>query len=276
MNMLSNTPPPRDSAALWKHFSDTYFSLRAGLAALGFAMPFALYLYGKLFHGLDLQASMSAYFWAAGPDQCASFPVRTVFVGFLFAIGVFLFAYKGLTPLENTLLNFAAVCAALVAIFPERLSLAEAASDPQVAQLFENCPAVKAWAAQPSWPVHYAAAVLLFVLLAVVVWFCAEKSLEYLPVDRDAAAFRRAYRAIAVAMILFPAPGLAVAFLLGAPADKVFFVEAAGILTFGVYWSVKSFELHLSSLESDPGRALEHAARRKAGEARTSEHGGSR
>lgn len=264
MNMLSNTAPPGDSTELWKHFSDTYFSLRVGLASLGFAMPFVLYLYGKLGHGLDLQASMSAYFWAAGQDQCATFPVRTIFVGFLFAIGVFLFAYKGLTPLENTLLNFAAVCAALVAIFPERLSLGEAASDPRVAQLFENCPAVKAWAALPSWPVHYIAAVLLFVSLAVVVWFCAEKSLDYLPVDHDAAAFRRAYRAIAVAMILFPAPGLAVAFLFGVPADKVFFIEAAGILTFGVYWSVKSYELHLSCLESDPGKALKHAARRRA------------
>jgi hypothetical protein len=269
MNILSNTPPPSDSTELWKHFSDTYFSLRVGLASLGFAMPFVLYVYGKLGHGLDLQPSMSAYFWAAGPDQCASFPVRTIFVGFLFAIGVFLFAYKGLTPFENTLLNFAAVCASLVAIVPERLSLAEAANDPRVAQLFENCPAVKAWATLPSWPVHYMAAVLLFVLLAIIVWFCAEKSLEYLPVDYDAATFRRTYRAIAVTMILFPIPGFAVAFLLGVPSDKVFFIEAAGILTFGVYWSVKSYELHLSCLESNPGQALEHAARRKARELQT-------
>ena len=65
-------------------------------------------------------------------------------------------------------------------------------------------------------------------------------------------------------MILFPAPGLAVAFLFGVPADKLFFIEAAGILTFGVYWSVKSYELHLSCLESDPVKALEHAARRRA------------
>lgn len=276
MKLLSNTPPPSDSTELWKHFSDTYFSLRVGLASLGFAMPFVLYLYGKLGHGLDLQASMSAYFWAAGQDQCATFPVRTIFVGFLFAIGVFLYAYKGLTPLENTLLNVAAVCAALVAIFPERISLNEAAGDPRLAELFENCPAVKAWAALPSWPVHYMAAVLLFVFLAIVVWFCAERSLKYLPVDCDDAKFRRAYRAIAVAMILFPIPGLAVAFLFGVPSDKVFFIEAAGILTFGVYWSVKSYELHLSCLESNPGQALKHAARRKAREAQTAERGAPR
>ena len=205
MNMLSNTAPPGDSTELWKHFSDTYFSLRVGLASLGFAMPFVLYLYGKLGHGLDLQASMSAYFWAAGQDQCASFPVRTIFVGYVLpAIGVFLFALQRLRarehPAELRRRLRSARCD-----FPERLSLGEAASDLRVAQLFENCPAVKAWASLPSWPVHYIAAVLLFVSLAVVVWFCAEKSLDYLPVDHDAAAFRRAYRAIAVAMILFPA-----------------------------------------------------------------------
>ena len=128
MKMLSNTPPPKDSRELWKHFSDTYFSLRLGLISLAFAMPFVLYLYGKFGHGLDLQPSMSAYFWAAATDQCATFPMRTIFVGFLFAIGVALYMYKGLTPLENSLLNAAALCASLVAIFPERLSLTEARS----------------------------------------------------------------------------------------------------------------------------------------------------
>lgn len=140
MKMLSNTPPPRDSRELWKHFSDTYFSLRAGLAFLAFVMPFVLYLYGKFGHGLDLQPSMSAYFWAAVKDQCATFPMRTILVGFLFAIGVGLYVYKGLTPLENSLLNAAAICAALVAIYPERLSLAEADSDQRLAQLFKTCP----------------------------------------------------------------------------------------------------------------------------------------
>jgi hypothetical protein len=273
MKMLSNTPPPGNSTELWKHFSDTYFWLRAGLALLAFTMPFVLYLYGKLGHGLDLQPSMSAYFWAATKDQCATFPIRTIFVGFLFAMGVGLFVYKGLTPLENTLLNFAAICASLVAIFPERLSLIEAASDQRVAQLFESCPAVKAWATLPSWPVHYIAAVILFVLLAIVIWFCAEKSLEYLPVDQDAAKFRRIYRIISIAMILFPIPGFTVAFLFGVPSDKVFFIEAAGIITFGVYWSFKSYELHLSCLESNPGKALDHAAQRKARKAQTVESG---
>lgn len=273
MKMLSNTPPPKDSRELWKHFSDTYFSLRMGLVSLAFAMPFLLYLWGKFRHGLDLQPSISAYFWAAATDQCATFPMRTIFVGFLFAISVALYAYKGLTPLENSLLNAAAICALVVAIYPERLSLTDAASDPRVAQLFESCPAVKTWASLHSPPIHYTAAVILFVLLAIVAWFCAYKSLEYLPVGHDPAKFRRVYRSIAIAMILFPIPGFLVAFLFDVTSHKVFFIEAAGILTFGVYWAVKSYELKLSGLERDPVEALEHEKKRQPDEAQAVKQG---
>ena len=82
MKMLSNAPPT-DSRELFKHFSDTYFSLRTVLAGLAFAMPFILYFYGKWRHGLDLQPSMSAYFWAAAtasqtcPSPISPSPVIT-------------------------------------------------------------------------------------------------------------------------------------------------------------------------------------------------------
>ena len=120
MRMLSNIQPSEDSKELLKHFSYTYFSLRTGLAVIAFAMPFVLYLHGKFWHGLDLHPSMSRYFWAAELGQCATFPMRTIFVGFLFAIGAALYLYKGLTPLESLFLNGAAICASLVAIFPQR------------------------------------------------------------------------------------------------------------------------------------------------------------
>ncbi len=263
MKILSNTPPLRDSRELWRHFSKTYMSLRAGLFLLAFTMPVVLYLYGKFRHGLDLQPSMSAYFWAAGEGQCATFPMRTIFVGYLFAIGVGLFGYKGLTNLENSLLNVAALCAFTVAIFPERLLLEEADSQVQVAQLFAACPAVKDWAMQDSLPIHYIAAVILFVLLAVVAWFCANKSLDYLPVEHDPARFRRTYRMIAILMVLFPVVGYVVALLFGRTSDVVFFIEAAGIVTFGAYWFVKTQELKLSSLEKNPDEALQYAISRQ-------------
>lgn len=265
MAVLSNNPPARDSRELWKHFSDSYFSLRVALALFALCLPFVLWLYGDYIHGLDLRASMSGYFWAAAKDsQCATFPMRTIFVGFLFAIAICLYAYKGLTPLENTLLNLAAICAFLVALVPERLTLADAELDPQVKLLFNTCPAVIAWASDSHLPIHFMAAIVLFVLLAAVSWFCASKSLEYLPVGRDPAWFSRAYKAIAIAMLLFPVSGLAVAYLLGATSDKIFFIEAAGVITFAIYWIVKTVELGFSRLEHDPATALEFALQRVA------------
>jgi hypothetical protein len=254
MVMPANTPPsePRE---IQEHFSDTYFSLRIGLVLLAFSMPFVLYLYGKFRHGLDLQPSMSAYFWAATGQQCATFPMRTIFVGFLFATGICLYVYKGLTPLENYLLNGAAICAALVAIYPEGLPK-DPAGDLRLEQLYDSCPAVRDWAQRDALHVHLISAVILFVILAIVAGFCADKSLQYLDPVHKPEKFRRAYKLISVAMILFPLPGIAVAYLFGVQQSKVFFIEAAGIMTFGVYWAVKSRELALSRLEKHPVEVL--------------------
>ena len=256
MNIFSNIPPQRNSNELYKHFSATYFALRGGLALLSIAMPFVLYLYGKHRHGLDLQPSMSAYFWAAAANHCATFPMRTIFVGFLFAVGVGLYAYKGLTPLENTVLNLAAVCAVMVAIYPENLWDGKSPVDPKIEKLFATCPAIRDWATIDHLPIHLIAAVSLFILLAIVAWFCANKSLEYLPAGHDAAKFRAIYKCLAVAMILFPIPGLALAYMFGVPSSIVFFIEAAGIFTFGIYWVVKSRELALSRLERNPEQSI--------------------
>jgi hypothetical protein len=251
---LDNATPTKDSKALWKHFSKTYLSMRVVLFTLAFTMPFVLTLYGNIRHGLDFQPSMSAYFWAATQDQCATFPMRTIFVGYLFAVGVFMFGYKGLTGLENSLLNGAALCAFTIAIYPENLD--PESVDPRTVQLFESCDAVQAWAELPSMPIHLIAAIILFLLLAIVAVFCADKSLKYLPTDKNPDFYRWLYRIIGGLMIVFPIIGYAVAYLLNALPDKVFYIEAAGVLTFGLYWAVKTRELSLSSLEKDPVKAV--------------------
>ncbi|MBL8324210.1 MAG: hypothetical protein JNJ89_04550 [Rubrivivax sp.] len=261
----SNTVSVSDPQELVRHFSSTYFGLRIGLAILAFAFPFILFAYGKLRHGLDLQPSMSSYFWAAaGEVQCATFPMRTLFVGFLCAIAVGLHAYKGFTPLENTLLNAAALCAAAVAIFPESIDPREAKTDPHIATLFQTCRAVHTWAEQDGTQVHLVAAVALFVLLAIVSWSCAEKTLEFAPPTVDVESFRRTYKGLALAMLLFPLPGLAAAWLFGLwDTHKVFFIEAAGILIFGAYWALKSREMWLSQPEKEPQQAVDNARRRQ-------------
>lgn len=265
MKVLSNTPPPGESEELRKHFSTSYLWMRRGLYCLAFTMPFVLFFYGKFRHDLDFQPSMSAYFWAATQDQCATFPMRTVFVGYLYATGVGLLFYKGLTNLETVLLKGAALCAFAVATYPEQLLTSEQRLnpnlpiDPLVKQLFINCPAIQDWAMLSSSKIHLMAAILLFVLLAIVAWFCAEKSLTYLPPGHNRKHFRNIYRGIAIAMLLFPFVGYAIALLLDLLSSKVFFIEAAGVLTFGFYWFVKTRELKLSDLDRDPAVAIKHA-----------------
>jgi hypothetical protein len=267
--LMNNQPPPADAQALWRHFSETYFPLRFGLAVLAFAFPAFLYFWGRFVHDLPLQPSMSAYFFAArasaeaGAAQCAEFPMRTFFVGGLCAIAAGLHLYKGLTRRENTLLNAAAICALLVAVFPERITGKDLSGDERVMQLVSDCPAVLEWAGrQPDLPIHFAAAAALFVLLGIVAWQCACHSLGYLPADQKhrEPAFRRAYRVLAVLMILCPATGFVLAALLARGSSVVFFVEMAGIWTFGAYWALKTWELSLSRLEEDPAAAVRHAA----------------
>lgn len=267
--LMNNEPPPADAQALWRHFSETYFSLRLGLAVLAFAFPAVLYFWGRIVHDLPLQPSMSAYFFAArasaeaGAMQCAEFPMRTFFVGGLCAIAAGLHLYKGLTQRENTLLNGAAICALLVAVFPERITAQDLAGDERIMQLVKDCPAVLDWASrQPDAPIHFAAAAALFVLLGIVAWQCACHSLAYLPAPHKhrEPMFRRTYRVLAVLMVLCPATGFALAAVMDQGNSVVFFVEATGIWTFGTYWAIKTWELSLSRLERDPGAAVRNRA----------------
>ena len=116
---------------LSNHFLGTYTAMRLTLCALGFLMPMVLMLGGKLRSDIPPPThSMSAYYHLNGPPQHAegrndytNIPkeqgtMRDWFVGFLFALGVLLFAYKGYSVKENWALNVAGIAAWCVALFP--------------------------------------------------------------------------------------------------------------------------------------------------------------
>lgn len=112
------------------------------------------------------------------------------------------------------------------------------------------------------------AAIILFVLLAIVALFCADKSLKYLPKEKNREFYLWVYRILGGLMIVFPFVGYVVAYLFDALSNKVFFIEAAGVLTFGLYWAFKTRELSLSSLEKDPDKAVQYEEERLSMEAR--------
>ena len=272
-----NTPPAKDARELHAHFSGSYFSIRLGLALTAFAFPLLLYFIGRGVYGIGLQPSMSAYFWAADATHCASFPLRTVFVGILIAIAAALHFYKGLTDLENWLLNFAAIFALVVALVPENLEYALSSSEPpppqRIMELYSACPAVDAWAkgqalakaAGIAVPYHYSSAVLMFVCLFFVALLCACKSLEYLPDNAPLTegAFKKLYRWTAWSMVIYGGVlGVLVFLNRKEPGSLVFWLEAGEVWIFAFYWAVKTWELSLSKLEKDPPAAVAEASRK--------------
>ena len=54
---------------LQRHILTTYINIRVGIAAIGIAFPFLLWLGGYFYARLPLQGSMSAYYHAVGNED---------------------------------------------------------------------------------------------------------------------------------------------------------------------------------------------------------------
>ena len=207
---------------LQRHIISTYLDLRRGIAIIGIVFPFFLWIGGRIYAGLPLRASMSAYYYT---------PLRDWFVGLLFATGTFLVLYKGFSYAEDWALNIGGVLAVGVAIFP--MPSEEG----------------KEWITR-----HGFCAVGLFLCIAFVALFCAGDTLDLIKdttipnPDNVISGLRKLYKGLGVGMIV----AIAAAYLLNTAfktGHSTFWVEAAGILFFGVYWLVKSWELRRTEAE---------------------------
>ena len=94
----------------------SYLWIRRAVGGLGLLLPIILGPFAYLFFGIEIQENMSSYYHT---------PMRDVFVGVMFAIGLFLFCYVGSTQFENWTGNLGCLAAIGVALFP-----IEANSDP--------------------------------------------------------------------------------------------------------------------------------------------------
>jgi hypothetical protein len=215
---------------LQEHVFSTYVTLRFGVAAVALAFPVLLYVVGRFVHGIDLENSMSNYYFSLAPDDLSKrgFPMRAWFAGLLFAIGVFLYLYKGFSDKENIALNFAGLFALGVALFPMNWECSS------------HCSKVNP---------HATFAVLLFLCIAFVSLTCAKDTLHLLNNPPLEASFLRKYRLLGALMIASPLVAMVITFLLQDLKKYVFFVEAAGVWAFALYWWVKSQELSLSGAE---------------------------
>jgi hypothetical protein len=230
-----------------KQMMATFLSLRVGIGVIGIVFPFLLLIGGWALYGLPQADSMSAYYHATtacvdphldtDPTQCAANPLptgqrpmRNWFVGLLFAIGVGLYLVKGFSKQENVLLTIAGILAVVVATNP--------------------MPWVRG---KPTWDhVHYIAAVAFFILIGLVIWICSGKTLKFMPQipDRDKviARFKHTYRALAIVMAASPFAAILLFKVLKLP-QGIFWAEAAGVVSFGAFWLVKTWELSKSDVE---------------------------
>jgi hypothetical protein len=215
----------------------SYVFVRFAIGVLGVALPLLL-VFGEplLFDGQPFpRGSLSAYFYSG---------VREVFVGGLWAIGVFLLVYKFLDfSWESLLSSIAGVCAVLVAIFPTERPGDGVPLTPWQAKLGEGVVS----------GIHYTvAAVFIGLLVPIVLFFALQEG-------RRGHRNWRSFHTVSAALILFGALLAAFAGITGDPDRGVLYGEWIAVWAFGASWLAKGAEWKvLFGREAEPA-AVEEA-----------------
>lgn len=195
----------------------SYLMLRKAIGCLGMALPFVLAIGGGLIFRTGLQKTVSDYYYTGMGD---------VFVGTLFAMGVFLFSYRGYGKKDNLAGNIAAICVIGTALFP-------------------TTPVDPTTVAAIVGKVHVLFATLYFATLAYFSLFLFTKSDSTKPATRRKLQRNQVYRVcgylIVLALIAIALLGVLPDTLTAAFADlnPVFWLESIAVIAFGVSWFVK-------------------------------------
>lgn len=229
--MASEAPPfetrkERGDLLRWedkKHFQriftaqavKSYIFLSFGMGLVALALPVLLVAFG----GYAGHYSISSFYYVRDATQ-------NIFVGCLWATGVFLFLFHGLSRLENWLLNIAGMAAISVAMNPMPA---------------EQC------GPGPALTLHAASAILFFVLLAIVAVGLSKGRIKYIIHPPKKRRFAAAYNAAGFAMIAMPLIVAGLHFAGGGLCEShwIFWIEVAGIWSFAAYWFVKTIEYQL-------------------------------
>lgn len=194
----------------------SYLTLRRVVGILGISLPFVLSIGAFLLFHTGLRGSISSYYHTA---------MRDVFVGFLFAIGSFLFAYQGYDRTDNIAGNLACVFAIGVAVFPTT----PAGQDESLA--ISN--------------LHQVFAGLFFLTLAFFSLHLFTKTDPNRSPTRRKLQRNRIYRACGIAMLacviliaLYDFLPDTIANTL-TPTRPVYWLESVAIICFGVSWFTK-------------------------------------
>lgn len=209
-------PRPADEPRYVRSYVFTRFSI--GLVGV-LLPPLLVFLEPALFDGQPFpRGSLSAYYYSG---------VRELFVGGLWAIGVFLFVYKFLDfSWESFLSSLAGIAAVVVAVFPTERPGDGITLTPFQVKLGE--PTVTA--------IHYGAAIAFIALLIPIVLFFAR--------DEGKRGHRnwQGFHTVSAAFIAFGAVLAAFAGITHGPDKGVLFGEWIAIWAFGAAWLAKGAE----------------------------------
>ena len=227
--------------------------LRLAMGSFALSLPLILVVW-SLYTGYDVLPSMSHYYFASA----MSFPMRTWFVGILFTLGFFLIFYRGFSQVESILLSILGFCAMAVAVVhmdpdPKYCKRPLLIEGNVIIKELDVCggSALPWWLSWwPRWAEgpHASFAIIVFVCMALVVLVCSQQTFAALD-DKQLKRYRWIYRVIGFAMIALPvlvvvaAQRLWSVWSLGEFKWRVLALETIGVVLFGIYWLVKTFEI---------------------------------
>ena len=193
----------------------SYVRLSLGMGLVAAALPIALVAVG----GYEGHYSISTFYHVSDLT-------RNIMVGALWAEGVFLILFHGLSKLENWILNVAGVAAISVAMNPMPI---------------DQC------GPGPAITLHAASAILFFLCLATVAVGLSKGRTKYIIYPPKRRRFEIAYDLAGALMIGLPLTVVAMHFLgkTGCENHWIFWIEAFGIWSFAAYWFAKFTEYRL-------------------------------
>ena len=211
--MVTKLPSPNDNALT------SYITLRRLVGFFGITLPFVLPIGTWIRSGTIFESSLSAYYYTE---------MRDVFVGTMWAFGVFLLAYQFGT-FDNWLGNVAGVSAIIAALFPTAPDLD-----------------ATGWTFGAG-VVHYVFAAAFFICLAIFALFRFRQRRWNEPPKKDRTAVYLfcgwtivVCLVLSVVKFLLDINGLDSGWLGGI---SLFWLESVAIVAFGVSWFVTGTEL---------------------------------
>ena len=196
-----------------------YLTLRTTIGILGMSLPFIVFLGAMAFYQTGLQNSISAYYYTG---------MRDVLVGLFWAIGIFLFSYRGYDRTDDIAGKLACVFSIGVALFPTTPS-----SPAEPESIITGV-------------VHSVFAGLLFLTLSYFSIFLFTKTNPKIPPTPRKLQRNFVYRVCGYTIILCFLLIPVYTYLLSsdivsriAPLRPIFWLESFAIFAFGISWFTK-------------------------------------